>query len=78
MLPPAGKRSLTVVAMLTDPEEYEGGYFNIKATSSVTRLERSQGSVFLFPSYVLHQVEPVTKGVVCVCVCVFNMQYNVH
>ena len=79
------KRLLSVVVMLTDNSEYEGGELGIKyeflegflylfectATFSLfgSRVNRDEmnmtreiGTVFTFPSYVLHRVTPVTKG----------------
>jgi PKHD-type hydroxylase len=54
-------RKLSIVVQLTDPAEYEGGELLIDlGTELLTR--KTQGSVIVFPSYVLHEVKPVTKG----------------
>lgn len=57
-------RKLSLSLMLTDPKEYEGGDLQIMTKAgepTVCRKER--GMVVGFPSYALHRVTPVTKGV---------------
>ena len=57
--------------MLNDPEEYEGGDLefiveneNNPITNKVERITKNKkGTLIIFPSYVYHQVLPVTKGV---------------
>jgi PKHD-type hydroxylase len=56
-------RKLSVVVQLTDPAEYEGGDLNLYDGRLPTVAPRGLGNVGVFPSYVLHQVTPVTKGV---------------
>jgi PKHD-type hydroxylase len=57
------RRKLSVVVQLSDPSEYEGGELQIwtDAVEPVT-VEKSKGTVIIFPSFLLHQVTPVTKG----------------
>ena len=63
--PGAGLRKLSVVLALNDATEYEGGEFFLKNRMDddhhVHELEKA-GSVVVFPSHVLHTVQPVTKG----------------
>ena len=55
---------------LSDPADYEGGELLMKDTSGnkiqnrelAGQLEQ-QGTVVVFPSYILHAVRPVTSGV---------------
>lgn len=54
-------RKLTVVVMLTPPEEYEGGELLIGFPKHQTA-PNSQGTIIVFPSPTLHKVTPVTKG----------------
>jgi PKHD-type hydroxylase len=54
-------RKLSVIVQLTDPEEYEGCDLNLNV-GSINTMKKTQGSVIVFPSYVLHQVTPITKG----------------
>jgi PKHD-type hydroxylase len=55
-------RKLSLVCQLSDPSEYEGGELQIN-TGRVVVPEKDKGSVILFPSYILHRVTPVTRGV---------------
>lgn len=56
-------RKLSVVLQLTDPNEYEGGDLQIMTGSAKPfTVKKERGLVVVFPSYLLHQVTPVTKG----------------
>jgi PKHD-type hydroxylase len=57
-----GVRKLSFSVMLTDPEEYEGGELLLKIDSFPITPPNKKGTVIFFPSYVLHEVTPVTKG----------------
>lgn len=55
-------RRLSIVMQLSHPHEYEGGELWLhNVTESV--MQKEQGIIFAFPSYMLHRVTPVTKGV---------------
>lgn len=56
-------RKLSAIVQLSDPTEYEGGdlQFWIGGDQPITA-ERKQGLVYVFPSYILHRVTPVTRG----------------
>ncbi|HTI67131.1 MAG TPA: 2OG-Fe(II) oxygenase [Caulobacteraceae bacterium] len=56
-------RKLSLVVPLTDPAEYEGGAFEVFHDSEPTRIEMPLGRIVAFPSYLLHRVTPVTRGV---------------
>jgi PKHD-type hydroxylase len=56
-------RKLSLVLQLTDPSEYEGGVLEILDSSIPTGVDKERGLVAAFPSFVLHRVTPVTKGV---------------
>lgn len=58
----APSRKLSLVLQLTDPSEYEGGNLQIKTTGEPVNVHKQRGLVTVFPSYILHQVTPVTKG----------------
>lgn len=53
-------RKLSIVTFLTAPEDYEGGNLCFMDQGEPLRLAR--GTLALFPSYLLHKVEPVTRG----------------
>lgn len=55
-------RKLSIVVQLTDPKEYEGGELKIYSGPNPETMTKDRGTVIAFPSYILHQVEPVTKG----------------
>jgi len=55
-------RKLSMVLMLSDANEYEGGELQIKTSDHDETLEMQMGRAWFFPSYMLHRVTPVTKG----------------
>ena len=55
-------RKLSFTLQLSESDDYEGGDLNLYIRDEPETMKRSQGSVSIFPSYVLHQVTPVTKG----------------
>lgn len=60
--PVAGRRKLTLVVQLSKPGAYEGGELEIMPGAHVVEASRIQGSATLFPSFLLHQVRPVRRG----------------
>jgi PKHD-type hydroxylase len=64
LLPGGTVRKLSFTVQLSDPETYGGGdvvpYNSL--TDSIT-LTGALGSISFFPSYTIHEVKPVTKGV---------------
>jgi len=52
-------RKLSMVIQLTPEKDYEGGGLVLFPN---TRAPRTRGSAIIFPSFVTHKVEPVTKG----------------
>ena len=56
-------RKLSMVLMLSEPKEYEGGELQFKVSDIDETLEMRLGRAWFFPSYLLHRVTPVTKGV---------------
>lgn len=55
-------RKLSLVLQLTDPAQYEGGNLQIKTGAEPQTVRKQRGLIAAFPSYVLHQVTPVTQG----------------
>jgi PKHD-type hydroxylase len=55
-------RKLSTVLMLSSPEEHKGGDLQVFTGKEPHTLERKKGRLYLFPSYVLHRVTPVTSG----------------
>lgn len=60
---PLCTRKISVAVQLSDPKKYKGGDFEILRGSSPEKMLRGKGVALLFPSYLLHRVTPVTKGV---------------
>lgn len=67
------QRKLSMSVQLSKPEDYEGGdlKFNLRGLNSSNEDTimspppnfKQQGSIVVFPSFLWHKVEPVTKGV---------------
>jgi PKHD-type hydroxylase len=55
-------RKLSITIQLSDPNDYKGGDFELINDNKPIIFEKQQGKLFLFPSYILHRVTPVTKG----------------
>jgi len=61
-------RKLSMTIWLNDPDEYEGGEFDIETKGPhmdlrYEILKLSKGSIIIFPSDKWHRVRPVTSGV---------------
>lgn len=55
-------RKLSVSIQLDDPNNYEGGDLILYESEEGVSMKKEQGTVVVFPSYVMHEVTPVTKG----------------
>jgi len=55
-------RKLSLSIQLTNSKEYEGGELFLYEDEKGTEMKKEQGTLVLFPSYMLHEVKPVTKG----------------
>lgn len=56
-------RKLSVVVMLSDSREFRGGDLQLMTEQEPTTLANKKGRIYVFPSYVLHRVTPVTHGI---------------
>lgn len=57
-------RKLSMSLLLSDPSDFEGGELQIKTCNDeIQTLAMVKGRAWFFPSYMLHRVTPVTKGV---------------
>ena len=60
------KRKISITVQLSEPNEYEGGTLQLFRGGSTEgpfiEAEKAAGCVFIFPSYMMHRVTPVTKG----------------
>jgi PKHD-type hydroxylase len=56
-------RKLSLVLQLSDPSEYEGGELQTFTGLDPISVDKTKGLIAAFPSWTLHRVTPVTKGV---------------
>ena len=60
------KRKISITVQLSEPDEYEGGDLELFKGGSMEgpfpKADRKAGLVFIFPSFMMHRVTPVTKG----------------
>jgi len=55
-------RKLSLTIQLSDPKKYKGGELVLYDGEKGIFMEKEQGMLTAFPSFVLHEVKPVTKG----------------
>ena len=70
----AARRKVSVTVQLSDPREYDGGDLELMDGTmggGSTMAPAEQGCAAAFPSYLLHRVTPVTRGVRYVVVAWF-------
>lgn len=58
----AVRSDLSATIFLTDPATYEGGALRIQLGTRDVHFKGAGGSAIVYPSDMLHEVEPVTKG----------------
>ncbi len=56
-------RKLSVVVQLSHPDEYEGCDTLLYVQEQRDMLHKDKGCINIFPSFILHEVTPITKGV---------------
>lgn len=57
-------RKLSLSLFLSDSSSYDGGNFTMKISDqSEFEIEQVRGRIVVFPSFILHKVHPVTKGI---------------
>lgn len=56
-------RKLSVSLLLSGPEDHDGGELEVCLGNEPTLIPRRPGILTVFPSYTLHRVTPVTRGV---------------
>lgn len=57
-------RKLSMAMLLSDPNEFEGGEFQVKTCNDEAQtLDCQKGRAWFFPTYTLHRVSPVKRGV---------------
>lgn len=56
-------RKLSFTLQLSDPSEYTGGDVLLYGEAKPTAIKKEKGTIVFFPSFLLHEVTPVTSGV---------------
>ena len=59
----SSNRKLSLSIQLSDPQDYEGGDLEFQINNNVVKAPRTQGTVVVFPSFIMHRVTEITKGV---------------
>lgn len=59
----SAKRKISIVVQLSDPSEYEGGELVFKFGVNESTVPKKKGALVCFPSFFLHKVTPVRKGI---------------
>ena len=60
----ASLRKISVTINLSDPKDYDGGALEFDVGGKTkTFAPKSQGTLIAFPSYLMHKVNPITRGV---------------
>ena len=54
-------RKLSITIILSDPTQYDGGEFIFE--NGEDEIFKNQGTVIVFPSFIRHRVNSVTKGI---------------
>lgn len=58
-------RKLSLSVQLSDESDYEGGELEFLVNANKRHASKKRGTVIIFPSYILHKVNPVTRGKRC-------------
>jgi tetratricopeptide (TPR) repeat protein len=56
-------RKLSFSVQLSNPEDYDGGELELKDSTATIVAPRDQGTLIVFPSFLMHRVAPVSRGV---------------
>lgn len=56
------RSDISVTVFLTEPDDYDGGELVMETTGGEAAYKLAAGSAVVYPTTVLHRVEPVTRG----------------
>jgi PKHD-type hydroxylase len=62
-------RKLSLSIQLSEPDDYDGCALELFASSRVDVAPKKRGTVICFPSFAVHRVTPITRGVRKALVC---------
>tara|TARA_R110002073_G_scaffold312586_1_gene484097 strand:- start:22935 stop:23528 length:594 start_codon:yes stop_codon:yes gene_type:complete len=55
-------RKLSMTIQLSDSDDYEGGDLQFMMNQKIVNAPRKKGTIVIFPSFIMHRVTPITKG----------------
>ncbi|WGH75637.1 2OG-Fe(II) oxygenase [Tenacibaculum tangerinum] len=56
-------RKLSISMQLSDSDDYEGGDLQFMMNQKIVTAPREKETIIVFPSFMMHLVTPITKGV---------------
>ncbi|WP_430411994.1 2OG-Fe(II) oxygenase [Kordia sp.] len=56
-------RKLSMTIQLSESDEYEGGDLEFMINQKIVKAPRKKGTIIIFPSFIIHRITPITKGV---------------
>lgn len=56
-------RKLSMTMQLSDPDDYEGGDLQFMVNQNIVTAPREKGTIIIFPSFMMHRITPISKGV---------------
>jgi PKHD-type hydroxylase len=56
-------RKLSLTIQLSNPNDYEGGDLQFMINQKIVNAPRGKGTTVIFPSFIMHRVTPITKGI---------------
>ena len=60
-------RKISITVQLSDPADYVGGDFkftkDLEFADGAQEIVRKKGTIIAFPSFLYHQITPITEGV---------------
>lgn len=59
---PISHRKVSIVIQLSDPSEYDGGDLELWNGGNIKQIPKNKGTTTLFPSFIMHKVTPITRG----------------
>ena len=59
----AKNRKISMTCQLSSPKNYDGGNVTLYAGPEPQNISNKQGAATLWPSWTLHEVQPITRGV---------------
>ncbi|BEV35979.1 Fe2+-dependent dioxygenase [Synechococcus sp. M16CYN] len=63
-----GRRDISFTLFLSNPSEYDGGELVFQSIQTTNSIRLSAGHIILYPSSLLHCVQPILGGIRLVCV----------